>query len=62
MAVGLLSARDLERLGSGFSRCFPVADDGQFEDLLKAIDAADTQSCIRDARDDIPPPAIPATG
>lgn len=41
VAVGLLTTRDLDRLGSGFRRCFPVSDDGQFEDLLRAIDDAD---------------------
>jgi hypothetical protein len=41
VAVGLLTNRDLERLGSGFKRCFPVSDDSKFEDLLRAIDAAD---------------------
>ncbi len=41
VAVGLLTHRDLDRLGDGFRRCFPVSDDGQFEDLLRAIDAAD---------------------
>lgn len=41
VAVGLLTHRDLDRLGDGFRRCFPVSDDGQFEELLRAIDAAD---------------------
>ncbi|AQR75855.1 hypothetical protein BXU08_11805 [Sphingomonas sp. LM7] len=50
MAVGLLTNRDLERLGSGFSRCFPVSDDGKFEDLLRAIDEADAASGLRASR------------
>lgn len=41
VAIGLLTDRDLERLGSGFKRCFPVSDDAKFEDLLRAIDEAD---------------------
>ncbi len=44
VAVGLLTHRDLERLGSGFKRCFPVSDDTKFEDLLRAIDDADAAS------------------
>lgn len=52
VAVGLLTTRDLERLGSGFSRCFPVSDDGKFEDLLRAIDEADAASRLRASRSD----------
>lgn len=47
VAVGLLTDRDLERLGSGFKRCFPVSDDGKFEDLLRAIDEADAAAALR---------------
>lgn len=50
VAVGLLTTRDLERLGNGFSRCFPVSDDGKFEDLLRAIDEADAGSSLRRER------------
>jgi hypothetical protein len=53
VAVGLLTNRDLERLGSGFKRCFPVSDDGKFEDLLRAIDAADA-AALRAGRADGP--------
>lgn len=49
VAVGLLTPRDLERLGSGFTRCFPVTDDGKFEDLLRAIDEAD-RAMLRDGQ------------
>jgi hypothetical protein len=41
VAVGFLTNRDLERLGHGFKRCFPVSDDAKFADLLRAIDEAD---------------------
>ena len=51
VAVGLLTSRDLERLGEGFKRCFPVTDDGKFEDLLKAIDEADSAAELRRTRD-----------
>lgn len=44
VAVGLLTGSDLERLGSGFKRCFPIADDRKFEDLLRAIDEADARA------------------
>jgi hypothetical protein len=53
VAVGLLTTRDLERLGHGFKRCFPVSDDSKFEDLLRAIDAADAAS-LRAGRSDGP--------
>jgi len=53
VAVGLLTNRDLERLGSGFKRCFPVSDDGKFEDLLRAIDEADA-AALRASRSDGP--------
>lgn len=50
VAVGLLTDRDLDRLGSGFHRCFPIADDGKFEDLLRAIDKADAATALRSER------------
>lgn len=40
VAVGLLTARDLEVLGTGFRRAFPVDPDAEFDDLLAAIDRA----------------------
>jgi hypothetical protein len=39
VAVGLLTARDLERLGPRFERAYPVAGDHVFEDLILALDA-----------------------
>ncbi|KRC80072.1 hypothetical protein [Sphingomonas sp. Root241] len=54
IAVGLLTDRDLERLGSGFKRCFPVSDDGKFEDLLRAIDEADAAGALRASLEDHP--------
>jgi hypothetical protein len=38
VAVGLLSVQDLERLGSGFDRAYPVAGDHAFADLISALD------------------------
>ena len=34
VAVGSLTRRDLEVLGRGFSRHFPIDHDGAFDDLL----------------------------
>jgi hypothetical protein len=41
VAVGLLTRRDLDMLGSGFRRAFPLEQCADFDALLKAIDAAD---------------------
>lgn len=38
IAVGLLSERDLDVLGRGFSRFFPVSRDDVFADLLGRLD------------------------
>ena len=38
VAIGLLSQRDLEILGDGFNRCFPVEHDDLFDDLLAKLD------------------------
>lgn len=40
VAVGLLTARDLEVLGTGFRRLFPLDPSAEFNDLLVAIDEA----------------------
>ena len=40
VAVGLLTQRDLQVLGSGFRRAFPLNDTADFAPLLKAIDEA----------------------
>ena len=43
VAVGLLTQREVELLGHGFSRLWPVDDAPCFEDLLQAIDEADLE-------------------
>ncbi|TGX56234.1 hypothetical protein E5A73_03875 [Sphingomonas gei] len=43
IAIGLLTARDLDRLGAGFSRAYPVDETPCFGELLRAIDAADRE-------------------
>lgn len=44
VAIGLLTERDLDVLGTGFRRAFRVDDTPCFEDLLAAIDSAEAQA------------------
>lgn len=41
VAVGLLTQRDVDLLGTGFRRLFPVDSAGDFDDLLRQLDALD---------------------
>ena len=41
VAVGLLTQREVELLGDGFSRLWPVDDTPCFTELIDAIDEAD---------------------
>ena len=43
VAVGLLTQREVELLGHGFWRLWPVDDTPCFQDLLQAIDDADLE-------------------
>lgn len=43
VAVGLLTPRDLSVLGPTFSRAWPVEEAPSFNELLRAIDAADEE-------------------
>lgn len=43
VAVGLLTQREVELLGHGFSRLWPVDETPCFPELIKAIDEADEQ-------------------
>ena len=43
VAVGLLTQREVELLGHGFSRLWPVDETPCFTELIKAIDEADEQ-------------------
>lgn len=43
MAVGLLTQRDVEVLGAGFDRLWPVDETPCFSQLLQAIDDADKE-------------------
>ena len=44
VAVGLLTQRDLDVLGSGFRRAFPLEETTDFTFLLAQIDEADCRS------------------
>ncbi len=44
MAIGLLTQRDLDMLGSGFRRAIPLNGSGDFDDLLAAIDEAERRA------------------
>ncbi len=44
IAIGLLTQKDLGRLGATFDRLWPVTEAPAFEDLLRAIDDADRAS------------------
>lgn len=43
VAIGLLTQRDLDILGAGFQRAFPLDESSCFDDLLTAIDIADSK-------------------
>jgi hypothetical protein len=43
VAVGLLTQREVEMLGHGFSRLWPLDDSPCFNELLKAIDQAECE-------------------
>ena len=43
ISIGLLTKRDLDVLGQGFTRHFPVDQSPCFQDLLKAIDDAELE-------------------
>lgn len=44
VAIGLLTQRDLDVLGTGFRRAIPLTGPGDFGDLLAAIDEAERKS------------------
>ena len=43
VAVGLLTRRDVQMLGSSFDRLWPIDETPAFEGLIEAIDAADRE-------------------
>ena len=49
IAVGLLTARDVQLLGPAFERIWPVEEAPAFHELLKAMDETDSaKSRIRE--------------
>lgn len=44
VAIGLFTARDLERLGSSFTRVYPVETSDGFADVLAKLEAIDWPS------------------
>ena len=48
VAVGLLTRRDLDVLGSGFRRAYPLKDTTDFTALLIEIDQTDQRRRLRD--------------
>jgi hypothetical protein len=55
VAVGLLTQREVELLGQGFSRLWPVDETPCFTDLLQAIDDADRELQQHHELEDGPP-------
>jgi len=47
VAIGLLTQRDLDILGSGFRRAIPLEGAGDFDDLLARIDEAERKCAAR---------------
>jgi hypothetical protein len=45
ISAGSLTLRDLEVLGRGFARHFPVPDDQMFADLIRRLDTIEASSC-----------------
>jgi hypothetical protein len=50
VAVGLLTQRDLDVLGSDFHRLFPVDEDEAFAALLRELDDVPAVSCASGPR------------
>ena len=54
IAVGLLTRHELESLGEGFSRAWPIDETPCFSGLLEAIDEADREIWrARDAEEQV---------
>jgi len=61
VAIGLLTQRDLERLGDSFRGAIPVPVDGGFEELLLQLDHVEFERDGRGVilRPDVPGPDAP---
>ena len=53
VAIGLLTQHELDLLGRGFDRAFPLDEELVFEELLRAIDEAEE---ALQSRNDVPTP------
>lgn len=42
VAIGLLTETHVRMLGSSLQKVIPITDDGMFDDLLEALDKADS--------------------
>jgi hypothetical protein len=62
VAVGLLTQREVELLGHGFSRLWPVDESPCFSELLKAIDEAERRLKEDKARKPRPKQPEPVPG
>ena len=51
VAIGLLTQRDLDLLGPTLHRAWPVEEAPHFEELLQAIDEAETELAGRSGSD-----------
>lgn len=50
IAVGLLTQRDLDVLGQGFTRLYPIERDDQFAELIRRLDRVSTEAPAPDRR------------
>ncbi|WP_019515960.1 hypothetical protein [Sphingomonas sp. Mn802worker] len=50
VSVGLLTQRDLDVLGTSFTRHFPVPRDNSFDDLLRQLDQVDMARPVAEPR------------
>jgi len=46
VAVGLLTERDIDVLGTGFRRLFPIDEAHPFDSLLQALDEVDETKLV----------------
>jgi len=51
VAIGLLTRRELNILGAGFDRAWPIEEAPEFETLLRAIDEAEGKLKQSDKRE-----------
>jgi hypothetical protein len=52
VAIGLLTQRDLDMLGTGFERAFPLQSNADFEDLLAKLDEVTARTSRKEGLSD----------